>query len=92
MKLTRLLYLLVTLAVAKIDETLDTVTQKVYFDIDHNGRYEGRLIFGLFGNTVPKTVHNFVTLADGSAGIGNSGKPLHYKGSQFFRIARYFMA
>ena len=83
------LVLLVALAAA---DTLDTVTQKVFFDIHKNGQPAGRLVFGLFGNTVPKTAANFATLADGCAGIGLSGKPLAYKGSKFHRIIRDFMA
>ena len=83
------LVLLVALAAA---DTLDTVTQKVFFDMHKNGQPAGRLVFGLFGNTVPKTAANFATLADGSAGIGLSGKPLAYKGSKFHRIIRDFMA
>ena len=58
----------------------------------HPFKYAGRFIFGLFGDTVPKTVYNFATLAEGSAGIGNAGKPLHYKGSRFHRVLRTFMA
>ena len=47
---------------------------------------------GMFGNTVPKTAKNFAALAEGSSGIGNSGKPLHYKGSSFHRVIPAFMA
>ena len=81
--------MLVALAAA---DTLDTVTQKVFFDMNKNGQPVGRLVFGLFGNTVPKTAKNFAMLADGSAGMGVSGKPLHFKGSKFHRIIRDFMA
>ena len=49
-------------------------------------------MFGLYGEVVPKTVRNFATLCDGSAGMGNSGKPLHFKGSRFHRIIPGFMA
>ena len=41
-------------------ETLDTVTEKVFFDITIDGEPAGRIVFGMFGNTVPKTVANFV--------------------------------
>merc|ERR1711957_981899 len=78
-------------AVALAD-TLDTVTQKVFFDIEVDGQAEGRIVFGMFGDTVPKTAKNFATLADGSAGTGNAGKPLHFKGSKFHRIIPGFMA
>ena len=79
------------MAVAFAD-TLDTVTEKVYFDIEVDGKEAGRIVFGMFGDTVPKTVKNFSTLAEGSAGVGNSGKPLHFKGSGFHRIIPGFMA
>ena len=79
-------------ALVLADETLDKVTQKVFFDIDIDGEAQGRIVFGLFGDTVPRTAKNFATLADGSAGIGNSGKPLHFKGSSFHRIIPGFMA
>lgn len=39
-----------------------TVTRKVFFDIAIGGQPTGRIVLGLFGNTVPKTVTNFVSL------------------------------
>ena len=41
---------------------------------------------------MPKTVYNFVTLCDGSAGVGNSGKSLWFKESKFHRVIPGFMA
>ena len=70
---------------------IDTVTQKVYFDIEVDGQPEGRIVFGLFGDTVPKTTENFAALCTGEKGMGNSGKPLHYKDSSFHRIIPGFM-
>lgn len=67
------------------------VTNRVFFDIEIDGVYEGRIIFGLFGKTVPKTAENFRALCTGENGVGRSGKPLHYKGSIFHRIIPNFM-
>merc|ERR1719254_246328 len=68
-----------------------TVTHKVFFDVQIGDEAPARVTIGLFGDVVPKTVANFVSLCTGDKGIGKSGKPLHFKGSKFHRIIPNFM-
>jgi len=68
-----------------------TVTHKCFFDMTLDGKEAGRIVFGLYGNTTPKTAENFRMLCTGEKGNGESGKPLHYAGSAFHRIIPGFM-
>ncbi|XP_066369244.1 uncharacterized protein [Miscanthus floridulus] len=70
---------------------LEKVTAKTFFDIQIDGKPAGRIVLGLFGDTVPKTAENFRALCTGEKGMAKSGKPLWYKGSTFHRIIPGFM-
>ena len=65
------------------------VTSRAYFDIAIDGRPSGRIVMGLHGGVVPKTVENFATLCRGTEKIGKV--QLAYQGSSFHRIIPGFM-
>jgi len=60
------------------------VTKEVTMGISIGGRKEGDLLIGLFGCAVPKTVANFVALANHEYGFG-------FRGSKFHRDIKDFM-
>ena len=64
---------------------------RVYFDINIGGAPAGRIVFELFADVTPRTAENFRALCTGEKGVGQSGKPLHFKGSGFHRIIQQFM-
>ena len=45
---------------------VDVGLLKVFFDIEIGGQKTGRIVMGLFGKTVPKTVKNFKSIAMGT--------------------------
>ncbi|KAG0275410.1 Peptidyl-prolyl cis-trans isomerase B [Linnemannia exigua] len=77
-------FAVVTLAVTAEAAKGPVITNKVYFDIEQNGKPMGRVVIGLFGKTVPKTAENFLELAKGTHGFG-------YAGSAFHRVIKEFM-
>ena len=60
------------------------MTHKVWFTISIGGEYVGIIDIGLFGEIVPKTVENFLQLANSNEGEG-------FKGSKFHRVSKDFM-
>lgn len=69
-----------------------TVTHHIFFEMAVEGVPVGKIVFGLYGNALPKTVKNFRALCAGDQGHTDSGTPLHYKGSSFHRVITSFMA
>ncbi|KAH8290294.1 hypothetical protein KR054_001675 [Drosophila jambulina] len=70
--------------IVSADEKGPKVTDKVFFDMSIGGEPVGRIVVGLFGGTVEKTVRNFKELAEKPEGEG-------YKGSKFHRVIKDFM-
>ena len=71
-------------AISQIESKRILATQRVFFDIKIGDEPAGRVVIGLFGHIVPKTVENFAQLATKPQGEG-------YKGSKFHRVIKNFM-
>lgn len=64
---------------------------RVFLDLEIGNEASGRVVIELRKDVVPRTAENFRALCTGEAGVGASGKRLHYKGSTFHRIIPGFM-
>lgn len=84
MKLTLLFVAIAATLSLALAKAGPKVTDKVFFEISIGGKPAGRMVFALFGSTVPKTVENFKKLALHSEGFG-------FKESKFHRIISGFM-
>ncbi|KAG2425391.1 hypothetical protein HXX76_013805 [Chlamydomonas incerta] len=69
----------------------DPANPVVFLDISIGGEAAGRVVLELYKDVVPKTAENFRALCTGEKGVGEKGKPLHYKGSAFHRVIPDFM-
>ena len=67
------------------------ITKKVFFEISINNKPSGKIVFGLYGDNVPKTAENFRALCTGEKGNTSSGKKRTFENSIFHRIIPGFM-
>eukprot|EP00931_Biecheleriopsis_adriatica_P105407 TRINITY_DN79971_c0_g1_i1.p1 TRINITY_DN79971_c0_g1~~TRINITY_DN79971_c0_g1_i1.p1 ORF type:complete len:392 (+),score=75.25 TRINITY_DN79971_c0_g1_i1:50-1177(+) len=63
---------------------------RVFLDVEVAGHPAARIVCELFSDLVPKTAENFRLLCTGEKGLGEHGKPLHYKGNAFHRVVPGF--
>jgi peptidylprolyl isomerase len=63
----------------------------VFFQIKQGDEDIGRVVMQLYRDVTPKTADNFRSLCTGEKGVGEAGKPLHYKGCAFHRVIKDFM-
>ena len=75
---------------ASAEEESTKVTKRAFFDVSIGGEPAGRFVFGLYGETVPRTVENFVRLCVGDK-TDAQGRRLAYGGSPFHRVIKGFM-
>ena len=61
---------------------------KVFFDVTIGDATAGRIEMELRADVVPVTAENFRSFCIGEKGMGESGKPLHFKGSVFHDISQ----
>lgn len=61
------------------------ITSRVFFDVEVDSHAAGRIVIGLYGNVVPKTVANFESLCKGDQ-VHPRGAKLAYEGSTFHRV------
>mmetsp|Transcript_18911 Transcript_18911/g.52565 ORF Transcript_18911/g.52565 Transcript_18911/m.52565 type:complete len:235 (-) Transcript_18911:282-986(-) len=70
---------------------LPAITQRVFMDIEVDGKSIGRIVFGLFGGIAPKAAENFIAMCLCDHGVGKqSGKQLCYKHSKIHRVIPNF--
>ena len=69
---------------ATIDPSIDLpkITSKVYLDIKFGQYKTKRLVIGLFGDVMPKTVANFISLCTNNNSDGGNS----YAGTTFYRV------
>ena len=72
------------------------ITSQVYFDVDIDNKPAGRIVIGLHGHVVPRTVKNFEMLCEGQQTLRKQTtislpQRLAFEGSPFHRIIPGFM-
>ena len=77
---------------APIAENEMIVTDRVFFDVMIGNHTTTRIVIGLFGTIVPKTVLNFKQLADGlNVTVGDEIHEIGYSKSKFSRLKPWYL-
>ena len=85
-------FLVATISGQEGSAPLATITRKVFMDIEIGGESAGRIVYGLYGDVVPKTTDNFAEICKGDHYGSHLRKNLDYAGSPFHRVIPGFMA
>jgi peptidylprolyl isomerase len=73
------------------NRTLPEITNRVFLEIEIEGKSIGKISFGLFGKNAPEAAENFLGLSKCDKGKGKyTNQPLCFKGTKFHRIVSYF--
>ena len=74
---------LVSLAAVANCMPLAPVTEKAFFNVEIDNVVVGKIVFGLYGETVPKTVKNFVEICKGGHYVKKRHHARHSKTGAF---------
>ncbi|KAL9296326.1 hypothetical protein ACSQ67_022222 [Phaseolus vulgaris] len=70
----------IMLVVEEKIEEVHEITHRVFLDIDIDKQRLGRIVIGLYGQDVPKTVENFIALCTVSGFVIQGGDIVHHDG------------
>lgn len=68
------------------DANVTASRPRVFIDVAIDGTPAGRIICELYSDIAPRTAENFRALCTGEKGLGQRGKPLHFRNCIFHKV------